>query len=171
MTYSIYLALALATAARHDPEGMPEATSDLTDVLGTPLARIRQLVEGFRRGPLSPLTAAQFEKDLQQATRELARVVAQWAYNHLEPADAEALLPEVHCAGSRFRRLRKKTPQPIDTLFGTIALRRWGYRAAPADGEPVLFPLSPATALVTGAPSGVQNALSAAARMAVTGRG
>jgi hypothetical protein len=151
MTYSSYLALALATAGRHGPEGTPEATPDLPDLLDPPLARIRALAEGLRHGSLSPTAAAAFEKDLQQATRELARVVTQWAYNHLEPDDPEALPAEVHAEGSRFRRLPKKTPQQVDTLFGTITLRRQGYRAAPAEGEPVLFPLGRALGLVHGA--------------------
>jgi hypothetical protein len=151
MTYSIYLALALASAGRHRPEGAGEATPDLPDVLDSALGRIRALVEGLRQGPLSPRAAAGFEKDLQQATRELARGVAQWAYNHLEPDDPEALPAEVHDQGSRFRRLAKKTPQQVDTLFGTITLRRRGYRAAPAEGAPVLFPLCRALGLVHGA--------------------
>jgi hypothetical protein len=151
VTYSTYLALALAMAGRHDPEGTPDVTPDLPDVLGPPLARIRGLVEALRQGPLSPSAAARFEKDLQKATRELGRVAAQWAYNHLEPDDLTALPPEVHAEGSRFRRLTKKTPQQVGTLFGTITLRRLGYRAAPADGEPVLFPLCRALGLAHGA--------------------
>src|SRR6516225_9738860 len=150
MTYSSYLALALATAGRYDSAGAAAATPDLADALEPALARIRALVEGLRQGPLSPLAAAGFEKDLQQAARELARVVAQWAYNHLEPDDPAAAPAAVQDQGSRFRRLGQKTPQPVDTLFGTITLRRRGYRAAPADGEPVLFPLGRALGLVHG---------------------
>jgi len=151
MTYSIYLALTLATAGRDDPDGAAEATPDLPDVLDPTLGRVRALVERLRQGPLSPLVAAQFENDLQQLTRELGRVVAEWAYNHLEPATARDVPAELHYAGSRFRRLAKKTPQQVDTLFGTITVRRRGYRAAPAEGEPVLFPLCRALGLVHGA--------------------
>jgi hypothetical protein len=151
MTYSIYLALALATAGRDDPDGAAETTLDLPDVLEPVLSRIRDLVEHLRQTPLSPQAAAQFEKDLQQRTRELGRVVTQWSYNHLEPAAVPDAPAEVHCAGSRFRRLAKKTPQQIDTLFGTITVRRLGYRAATAEGEPVLFPLCRALGLVHGA--------------------
>src|SRR5947209_1895744 len=105
MQYSIYLALALATAGRNDPEGTPEATPDLPAVLEHALLGIRTLLEDFRQAPLSPLAAARFERDLRQATQELGRVTTQWACNHLEPADPKDLPAEVQHQGSRFRRL------------------------------------------------------------------
>jgi hypothetical protein len=148
MTYSIYLALALATAGRDDPEDAAPPTPDLDDVLAPVLSRLCEQVQGLRQGPLSPRVATQFEKDLQQLTRELGRVVVQWAYNHLEPAAVPDAPAEVHCAGSRFRRLAKKTPQQVDTLFGSITLRRLGYRAAATEGESVLFPLCRAMGVV-----------------------
>jgi hypothetical protein len=147
MNYSIYLALALATAGYHTTEDTMAATPDLSDVLRSALDRIHAVVERLRQGPLSPLATAQFEKDLQHATRELGRLVAQWTYNHLEPAEREALPVQVHVEGSRFRRLSHKTPQQVSTLFGTITLHRMGYRAGPTDGEPVLFPLCRALGL------------------------
>ena len=151
MTYSIYLALALATAGRTDPQGTPAPAPDLTDALAPALARIRALVEALRQAPLSPQTAARFEQDLRQATRELGRLAAQWAYNHLEPDDPQGVPAAVDHQGSRFRRLAMKTPQQVSTLLGTITLRRRGYRAAAADGEPVSFPLCRALGLVQGA--------------------
>jgi len=151
MTYSMHLALALATAGRADPDATPAPDPGLDDALEPALARIRQLVEGLRATPPSPSAAARFERDLQQATREVGRLTAQWAYNHLEPADPRDLPAEVVHEGSRFRRLRERTPQPVSTLFGPITLRRSGYRAGPADGEPVLFPLGRALGLVHGA--------------------
>jgi hypothetical protein len=148
MNYSIYLSLVLATAGHHTPEDATEATPDLSDVLQSALDRIYSVVECLRQGPLSPLATAQFEKDLQHAARELGRVVAQWTYNHLEPAEREALPVQVHAEGSRFHRLTHKSPKQVSTLFGNITLRRMGYRAGPADGEPVLFPLCRALGLV-----------------------
>jgi hypothetical protein len=151
MSYPIYLALAMATAGTADPDGTAEVPPDLSDVLQPALNRVRELVELLRRGPVSPTAAAQFERDVQQATRELGRVVVEWTYNHLEPSAEHALPREVHFEGSSFRRLAKPTPQEVSTLFGTMRLHRRGYRAAPAEGEPVLFPLCQALGLVYGA--------------------
>src|SRR5262249_34116003 len=91
MNYSIYLALIMATAGRHAPEDVVADTQKLSDVPQSAMERIHILVERLRRGSLSPLATAEFEKDLQHATRELGRVVAQWTYNHLEPADKQVL--------------------------------------------------------------------------------
>jgi len=142
MPYSIYLALAAATAGLNNTADEPvETAPDLADALQPALQRLRDQVERFRQSPVTPLATARFENDLQLAARELARLSAQWTYNHLEPADVAALPGEVRFEGSTFRRLGKKTPQQVSTLFGPITLRRLGYRAAPTEGEPVLFPL------------------------------
>lgn len=154
MSYSTYLTVTLATlvlAPAEDAEASADTRPDLDEVLQPVLARVRELVEGLRRGPVSPLVVAHFEQDLQQAARELGRVVSAWTYNHLEPAAASALPGRVDYAGSSFRRLAQKTPQAVSTLFGTITLRRAGYRAAPGEGEPVLFPLCQELGLVQGA--------------------
>ena len=134
MTYSIYLALILASVGRRGDEDTAGAAVDLSDVLEPALARLRGLVDGLRRGPVSPLAAAEFERDLQRAIRELGRVTVQWAYNHLEPADREALPTEVHHAGSRFRRLTKKTPKSVSTLFGAVTLHRRRFAAGCSRG-------------------------------------
>jgi hypothetical protein len=142
MTYSIYLALAAATAGS-DNRGNDsiEPSSDLDDYLQPARQRITELVDRFRHSPITPASTARFENDLLLATRELARLTAEWACNHVEPADVQALPSEVRFEGSTFRRLGKKTPQQLSTLFGPITLRRLGYRSGPLDGEPVLFPL------------------------------
>ena len=152
MSYSIYLALAAATAGHNNNPQKPVATApDLADALQPAWHGIRDLVERFRGNPVSPLTSTQFENDLQGAVRELARLTAQWTYNHLEPADVAALPLAVRFHSSTFRRLRHKTPQQVSTLFGPITLRRLGYRAAPMAGEPVVFPLCQQLGIVHGA--------------------
>jgi hypothetical protein len=156
MSYSTYLSVTMATlllgtVADADADASADTPVDLNDVLEPALDRIRELIDRLRCGPVAPLVTAHFEKDLQQATRELGRVVVQWTYNHLEPAAVTALPQQVHFEGSPYRRLKHKTPQQVGTLFGTITLRRLGYRAAPTIGEPVLFPLCRELGLVQGA--------------------
>ena len=154
MSYSTYLSVTMATFLLGTPVDAGEsadATPDLDEVLKPIVERIQELIEGFRRSAVSPLRTCNFEKDLQEATRELARVTTQWTYNHLEPAAVQALPREVEFESSSFRRLSKKTPQPVSTLFGPITLRRLGYRAGPDVGEPVLFPLCRELGLVHGA--------------------
>jgi hypothetical protein len=124
-----------------DADEPVDPTPDLDDALQPVLQRVQELVERLRLGPVSPLGAAAFEKDLQQATRELARVTTQWTYNPLEADAVQALPREIQFESSAYRRLAQKTPQEVSTLFGTITLRRLGYRAAPDVGAPVLFPL------------------------------
>jgi hypothetical protein len=152
MSYSIYLALAAATAGPcKRPDEPVETAPDLEDHLQPALQRIHDLVERFRSSPITPRHTARFEQDLLLATRELGRSVAGWTYNQLEPADVQALPVELRFEGSTFRRLGKKTPQQVSTLFGPVTLRRLGYRAGPLDGEPVLFPLCRQLGLVHGA--------------------
>jgi hypothetical protein len=145
MSYSMYLCLALATAGRNTPDAALDPTPTLDDALPPALDALRQLVERFRAGAITPAAAHRFENDLREELRHLGRVVTQWTYNHLEPA---AVPQQVHCEGSPYRRLKHKTPQQLGTLFGTITVQRTGYRAAPAVGEPVLFPLCRALGVV-----------------------
>jgi hypothetical protein len=154
MSYSTYLTVSMATlllAPGADADEHGEAKPDLDEALQPALDNVRQLVERLRRSPVSPTVVAGFEKELHQATRELARVVTEWTYNQLEPATEAELPVEVDCEGTAFRRLGKKTPQAVSTLFGTIRLQRLGYRASPASGEPVLFPLCRELGLLHGA--------------------
>jgi hypothetical protein len=154
MSYSTYFVATMAsmifgTAVADDNEATA-SSSTLDEALAPARQRIQELVERFRRGSVSPVTTAQFEKDLQQALREEGRIVVEWTYNHLEPADVKALPPEVRFEDSSYRRLARKTRQEVSTLFGAISLQRLGYRAAPAEGEPVLFPLCRTLGVVQG---------------------
>ena len=154
MSYSTYLTVTLATILLGTPnaeaDGSAESTPPLDDLLDSALQPVRALAESYCRGPLSPLAAAQFEKDLDQALRAMGRVITEWTYNDLEPAAVEALPAQVYFEGNQYRRLPNKTPQQLSTLFGTITLRRLGYRAAADIGEPVLFPLCRTLGVVQG---------------------
>jgi hypothetical protein len=154
MSYSTYLTVTMATltlgtasvdAAATDP------TPDLNDAIEPALKRIAELIERFRGGLVSAVATAQFENELRDALRELGRAAIAWTYNRLEPATVSAMPPAVEFEGSRYRRLQKKTPQAVSTLFGTIRLQRLGYRAPATAGEPVLFPLCRQLGLAQGA--------------------
>jgi hypothetical protein len=154
MNYSLYLLLALATLpdAPTDCPGAadPDAPA-LDDVLANALHALRQLVEDFRRQSVSPPATHAFEQRLQQALRGVGRTVVQWTYNHLEPADVQALPAHVRFEAGPYTRLTTKTPQNAWTLFGPIRLWRTGYRPTDKSGDPTLFPLALALGLVQGA--------------------
>ena len=105
MPYSMHLMLTLATillskapAAADGSEAGP-ATADLTEVIEPVLQRLRDLVEDFRRQPVSPTRTHQFERQLQETLRELGRGIVQHTYNHLEPADVQILTKHVAIRG------------------------------------------------------------------------
>jgi hypothetical protein len=150
----MYLLLALATLpdapADRPGEADPEASA-LDDVLADALHALRQLVEDFRRQPVSPPTTHAFEQRLHEALRGVGRTLVQWTYNHLEPADVQALPAQVRFEAGPYTRLGAKTPQHAWTLFGPIRLWRAGYRPTDKGGDPTVFPLALGLGLVQGA--------------------
>jgi hypothetical protein len=147
----MYLCLAMATLPSDTSCESAEPAPDLNDALEPVVDEIRQLAEAFRGNPASPAASAHFENELQLRLRELGRVTVQWTYNALEPATVPTSPERVQFEGSPYRRLAKKTPQTVSTLFGPITLQRLGYRAAPSEGVPVLFPLCQELGVVHGA--------------------
>lgn len=154
MNYSRYLLLALATlpdtATDRGGEVDPDAPA-LGEVLANALQALRQLVEDFRRQSVSPLGTQAFEQHLQQVLHGLGRTVTPWTFNHLEPADVQALPTHVRCGAGPYTRLGAKTPQDAWTLFGPIRLWRTGYRPSDKGGDPTIFPLALGLGLVQGA--------------------
>jgi hypothetical protein len=104
-------------------------------------------------GEPSPAAALEFERQLAQQTRELARSAVEAAYNRLEPDDVQQLPGHLRYEAGDYRRLNAKTPQRhVATLFGKITLWRYGYRYVQRDaGEPTIFPLELQLGLVEGA--------------------
>jgi hypothetical protein len=154
MNYSMYLLLALATLPDAPTDRAGEAAADapaLDDVLANALQALRQLVEDFRHQPVSPSATHAFEHRLQQALRGVGRTLAQWTYNHLEPADVQALPTHVRFEAGPYTRLGAKTPQNAWTLFGPIRLWRTGYRPSDKSGGATIFPLALGLGLVQGA--------------------
>src|SRR5437763_344155 len=98
MNYSMHLLLTLATTPTAAPAaGAAHVPTDraLPDLLAAAVQGLAQRVEAFRQQPVSPTRAQQFEQQLPEDVRELGRQVAQWAYNHLEPSDVQALAKQV----------------------------------------------------------------------------
>jgi hypothetical protein len=151
MNYSMHLLLTLATTTATVPGRREDAEPPLPDVAAAAVRRLLEHAEAFRQQPVSPARAHQFEQQLQQDVRDLARQVVQWTYNHLEPADVQALSKHVRFEAGLYTRLNRKTPQQAWTLFGPIRLWRAGYRPTDKTSEPTLFPLTLGLGLVQGA--------------------
>jgi hypothetical protein len=155
MDYSTHLYFLLATLplARPAPTAEYAGQEDpaLADVVAPDLHRLWDLVAAFRRQPVSPAATQQFERQLQEALRQLGRGTVQHTYNHLEPDDVAGLARHVRFEATLYTRLNAKTPQDAWTLFGPIRLRRVGYRPTDKDGDATLFPLTAALGLRHGA--------------------
>ena len=153
MNYSMHLLLTLATTPTRAPApgaGAP-ANRALPDVVANAVQGLLRRVEAFQQQPISPARTQQFEQHLQDDLRELGRRLAQWTYNHLEPADVQVLAKHVCFEAGLYTRLNRKTPQQAWTLFGPVRLWRVGYRPTDKTSEPTLFPLALGLGLVQGA--------------------
>jgi len=153
MNYSMHLLLTLATTPTPAPRhgAAAPAGRTLPDVVAAAVQGLLQRAEAFRQQPISPARTQQFEQQLQDDLRELGRQVAQWTYNHLEPADVQALSKHVRFEAGLYTRLNRKTPQHAWTLFGPVRLWRVGYRPTDKTSAPTLFPLALGLGLVQGA--------------------
>jgi hypothetical protein len=150
----MHLLLALATLASSETgkeagPGQP-VQGDWQEVVKLLVERMQQLIEEFRRQRVTPAAAYHFEQQVEVALRELGRQVAQWTYNHVEPA-VDALAKHVWFEASAYTRLNAKTPQNAWTRFGQIRLWRIGYRPTSKTGDATLFPLALSLGLVGGA--------------------
>jgi hypothetical protein len=94
-----------------------------------------------------------FEQALAEQVRELARGAVEFAYNHLEPEEAQELPQHLQHEAGQYRRLNRQTAnREVATLFGKITLWRHGYRYVQRDvAEPTIFPLEIQLGLVEGA--------------------
>jgi len=150
----MHLLLTLATVPAAPPrptEDVAPAGPTLPDLLAAAGQTLLQLAEDFRQQPVAPARTQQFAQQLQDELRALGRQIAQWTYNHLEPADVQALTKHVRFEAALYTRLNRQTPQQAWTLFGPIQLWRVGYRPTDKTSEPTLFPLELGLGLVQGA--------------------
>jgi hypothetical protein len=146
MTYSNWTRLLLNSV-------LAEVDDEVRRILEPLLRQIVKTVIAFLHNEVSPTSSLRFEEGLKHILRDVGRVATEWTYNHVEPEDPRSLPHDVHFEGSGYRRLNHKTPnRHVATLFGKIALARFGYRDWQRDGgEPTLFPLERHLGLVGGA--------------------
>lgn len=129
-----------------------EETKELVDkALEEHGCRLVEIATKFRLQEVSPASSHQFEKDLDEALRELGRQLTKQIYNSLEPEQAEQMPHDVHHEASGYRRRNDKTRNAnVATLFGTVELRRYAYREWHGN-DSCIFPLEMQLGLVQGA--------------------
>ena len=107
-------------------------------------------VRRFQAGDVTPTATFQLETDIERHLRELGRVILEWTFNHLEPADPGLLPPQLQWRGEYYSRRTQRSPlRRLACLFGPILLSRYVYRPL-EDAEHCLFPLELALGLVDG---------------------
>jgi hypothetical protein len=111
----------------------------LLDQLGSALRQLLQLLDDFRKQPLTPRAVYAFERALSQQTQAINRRILEWLVNRIEPDDPQQNPPRVYHQGQAYRR-RGKHPNIIATLFGEISVQRWLYEPLER-GECSIHPL------------------------------
>jgi hypothetical protein len=130
-----------------------ELAKRLRPVLERGNEQLLKVVREFLLAEVSPQSTCDFERQLADAVRELARELVEDCYNLLEADEAEALPHDVRRSAGGYRRVNRKTRNAhVSTLFGNVELWRYGYRDWQREGgEPMLFPLEVQLGLVAGA--------------------
>lgn len=108
-----------------------------------------RLIARFRRGPIEPAHARQFEADLDAVLREIGRIIVEWTFNNLEPDDRPLMPPQVRWEGEYYRRRFKSPVRNLACRFGPIRLLRFCYQPLESTGR-CLFPLERQLGIVAG---------------------
>jgi NAD(P)-dependent dehydrogenase (short-subunit alcohol dehydrogenase family) len=115
------------------------------------LPRLVEIATKFRLQEVSPSSSHKFERELDEALRELGRQLTERVYNSLEPEQAEQMPHHVRYEAGGYRRRNDKTRNAhVATLFGGIELRRYAYREWHGN-DACIFPLEMQLGLVQGA--------------------
>lgn len=137
MTYRTWIAVILTSGLEAElqqilAERFQEHSQRLTEVA------LKLVLSG-----VSPTNVREFEQQLAESLRELGRQVLEEVYNRIEPEEANQLPHHVWHEAGGYRRLNKKTRNKhVSTLFGNIALWRYGYRYWHRDtDQETIFPL------------------------------
>jgi hypothetical protein len=148
MSYATRLLLILTSASIAS-----EVRRQIEELWESQREALEEIVLKFVTAEITPTTMYDFETQLAERVRELARQLLQRVLNRLEAAEPQQMPHDVAHQGSGYRRLNQKTRNAhLSTLFGTIELWRWPYRYWQRDAaEACLFPLEIALGLVHGA--------------------
>jgi hypothetical protein len=114
---------------------------------------MEQVVLKFLGAEINPAAMFDFETQVAEEVRELARRLVEQVLNQIETDDPEEMPHDVEHQAGGYRRLNRKTRNArLATLFGTIELWRYSYRYWHRDAsEACIFPLEIALGLVVGA--------------------
>jgi hypothetical protein len=147
MSYATRLLLILASASikREIRQQIQQLWDDHREAL-------EQVVLEFVRAEVSPATMFDFETQIAERVRELARQLLQRVLNLLEAEEPEQIPHDLHYQAGGYRRLNQKTRNAhVATLFGTVELWRYPFRYRHRDAsEACLFPLEIELGLVHG---------------------
>jgi len=142
----------IATGAFRSTATVESAEDQVERALDWLRPELLELARAIQRGPLTPAVFLQLELKLFVLLREFGRMLLEMLLNGRE-GDGGLLPHDVLYQGQGYRRLGKKTRNAhVATLFGTIGLRRFGYRFwEPLVKESCIFPLELQLGLIEGA--------------------
>jgi len=157
MLYGTYRMLVLASVGQIQVE-MHEQIQRLLD---DHREQLEQTALKFVLGEVSPTSMCEFETQIAEQVRELARQLMERVLNLLEAADPQTMPPHAQFQAGGYRRLNQKTRNAhVGTLFGSIELWRYPYRywhrGMP---EQCLFPLEMQLGLLQGATPALADAV------------
>lgn len=148
MPYRTWMAVVLASA-------VAEVREEIQQALAGESEKLVELAVAFLSAEVTPESSLAFEEQLDEACRELGRVIAETVYNRIEPGEAEAdkAPHDVRFEAGGYRQKKEKTPnRHVATLFGPVTLWRFGYRYWHRDEqESMIFPLEIQLGLVASA--------------------
>jgi len=102
------------------------------------VVKIARLVRRFRRQEVTPQGTFDFEHRLNELLREMGRLIVQWTFNQLEPAET---VPRILWHQRDEYRCKRKSPmRHLSCLFGTICVHRYLFEPTEIRDRS-LFPL------------------------------
>jgi hypothetical protein len=148
MSYATQLLLILTSASIQET-----VRQQLGELWEEQREAMEQVVLQFLGAEINPAAMFDFETQVAEAVRELARRLVEQVLNQIETDDPEEMPHDVEHQAGGYRRLNRKTRNAhLATLFGTIELWRYSYRYWQRDvSEACIFPLEIALGLVVGA--------------------